>query len=261
MNNYITFFIVKYKGQLKVALRTDALFQSKGCITYEIIQKVDEKNGKYVFADFQSGFQRAYTVFDFSEDQLSMKTYTNKFNKQKNLTLHTHWQAERTTRHYALPAIRHFDYPRAQKVKDFTNIFGNAHESIFFKRAKAPYTAMDDPYVGKIKIDISVADKLKQDKADELFVMLTTKPIIEGGRYRPSRLEYISKFIYLPAGTQEYTLTHVHPGSYYIYSYLDTNQDRKHKSGDYMSSRFHRKITVQPGKTLKVSTEIDYVIP
>ena len=47
--NYMSFFIVKRDDQLKIALRTEGVFQNKGCVTYEVIDRVDEEKGCYRF--------------------------------------------------------------------------------------------------------------------------------------------------------------------------------------------------------------------
>ncbi len=46
---------------MKVAMRTEGVFKNKGCVTYEVLDKADEKNGYYRFSDFQAGTNRAYT--------------------------------------------------------------------------------------------------------------------------------------------------------------------------------------------------------
>jgi len=259
--NFITFFIVKHEGRLKVAMRTDARYQNEGCITYEVMQTADEDKGYYQFADFQSGVNRAYTIFEFQENKFEMRVYTNKFNKLKEPSLHSRWQATRTTIAPARPAIEHFNYPQPVMVKDFSTTFGNAHESVFFDLAADPYPSKNEPYVSSITFNVTVDEKLETSPDDELFLMLTTEPIFKGFRYDPKRLNYISKFVYLPIGMQEYTMTHVHPGSYYIYSYDDTNGDKRHKSGDYMSSKWEHIITVPPDTNISVATHIDYIIP
>jgi hypothetical protein len=261
MCNFVTFMVIKHEGELKVAMRTDAVFQNKGCITYEVMHTVDEKKGYYKFADFQSGDKRAYTEFIFAKEGLEMRVYTNKFNKLRDPKLHAKWRATRASVQAALPAIKHFDYPQAVAVKDFTDVFGNAHESLFFSRAKDPYPAKNEPYVGKATFNITIAEKLKVSPKDELFLMLTTKPIFQGTTYVPERLNYISKLIYLPIDQRQYTLTHIHPGTYYLYAYNDINQDRRHKSGDYIASRLEHKITVPPAGHIEVNTKIDFVIP
>lgn len=261
MNNYVTFFVVKHAGELKVAMRTDALFRNEGCITYEVIQEADEDRGYYKFADFQSGDDRAYTVFEFKENTFEMRVYTNKFNTLRDPSLHSTWNAERTTMAWAVRAIEHFDYPKARMVRDFSDVFGNAHESVFFDTENAPYPSADEPYVGSVTFHITVADDLPTSPTDELFVMLTTKPIFDGFRFDPQRLEYISKFAYLPIDRRTYTLTHIHPGKYYLYTYNDIDGDRQHTSGDYMASRWEHVVVVEPNENTTVDTHIDYVIP
>ena len=261
MCNYLTFFVVKHNNRLKVAMRTDAVFRKKGCITYEVMTEVNEQKGYYKFSDFQSGVRRAYTVFRFKKNSIVMKVYTNKFNRQKYLTLHSTWKAKRYSFASSIPSIKRLSYPQPRVVKDFSRVFGNAHESIYFSRRKDPYRYSNEVGVGKITFNISIAKKFKVKNTDELFLMLTTKPIFKGYKYLPYRLNYISKFIYLPANTKRYVMTHVHPGVYYLYSYNDVDNDKLHKSGDYMSSKWVHKITVLPGQNRYVNTYIDFKIP
>lgn len=51
--NYLNFFIVNHDGRLKVAMRTEGVFMNQGCVTYEVIDTVDEEKGYYRFSDFQ----------------------------------------------------------------------------------------------------------------------------------------------------------------------------------------------------------------
>jgi len=117
--NNISFFIVKYDNQLKVAMRTEGIFQNKGCVTYEVMDTVKESIGYYRFSDFQSGDERAYTEFTFKKDKFIMEVYTNKFNMVKPLQLHSRWEAKLGDRSTALDAISHFNYPQPVMVKDF----------------------------------------------------------------------------------------------------------------------------------------------
>jgi hypothetical protein len=146
-------------------------------------------------------------------------------------------------------------------VKDFSDVFGNAHESVFFVKEKDPYPSEEEPYVGSITFNITIDDGLRVSPDDELFIMLTTEPIFENFTYDQERLKYISKFVYLPVDRRTYTLTHIHPGKYYLYAYNDTDGDKQHKSGDYMASKWEHMISVPPNGNITVETHIDYVIP
>jgi len=53
--NNTSFFIVRHKNELKVAMRTQGCFKNSCCDTYEVIDSVNEEKGYYRFADFQGG--------------------------------------------------------------------------------------------------------------------------------------------------------------------------------------------------------------
>ncbi len=261
MLNYLTFFIVKHDGRLKVAMRTEGVLQNKGCVTYEIIDKVKESEGYYRFSDFQSGIKRAYTEFFFKPDKFVMKVYTNKFNNVSPLELHAEWKARLGDRKAALEAITHFKAPQPIMAKDFTNVFQNMSESIYYTFEKDPYPATTQPYVGTLTVYISIDKKLKVTNNHELFLMLTTKSLFEGLEYKKENLKYVSRFIFLPIGTRKYTFRNVHPGTYYLYSYNDINGDKLHRSNDYMSSKFEYKVIIKPKENTMTDTHIDFVIP
>jgi len=259
--NNLSFFIVKHNEQLKVAMRTEGCFNKECCVTYEVMDSVDEEKAFYRFSDFQSGAKRAYTEFTFMKNEFLMEVYTNKFNKEKKLLLHSRWKTKLGDKKSAAKAIAHFNYPKPNMIKDFSDVFKNMKESIYYTFENDPYSSASQPYVGSVTVDIKISDELKVKKNDELFVLLTTESLFEGLKFKKENYKYFSKYVYLPIGTKTYTLRNVHPGKYYVYSYNDINQDKKHKSGDYMSSDLNNIITVPENGNVKVKTIIDFVIP
>jgi hypothetical protein len=137
--NITSFFIVKHNGQHKVAMRTEGCFAQKCCVTYEVMDSVNEAKGYYRFSDFQSGTKRAYTEFVFTENQFEMDVFTTKFNKVQPLQLHTKFVAKLASRKAAEESIAYFNYPQPVMVKDFTGVFANMTESIFFDLEYDPY--------------------------------------------------------------------------------------------------------------------------
>jgi hypothetical protein len=259
--NYLGFFIVRHEGQLKVAMRTEGVFQGKGCVTYEVITDVREDEGYYRFADFNAGDNRAYTEFRFSGSEMLMEVYTNKFNTVSPLEIHCRWQARSGGREAAATAISDHAYPQPEMVRDFTDEFQHRSQSIYFDLSKDPYPADDPPYLGSVTVNIAVKEELTVEQDHEYFLLFTTESLFDGLQYKRENLRYISKYVYLPPGTEQYTFTHVHPGSYYLYAYNDVNGDRRHRSGDYMSSDFQHRFTLEPEGAVTVDTEIDFVIP
>jgi hypothetical protein len=259
--NYTSFFIVKHEEQLKIAMRTEGVFMNQGCVTYEVMDSVHEAAGYYRFSDFQAGAERAYTEFIFEGNKLTMQTYTNVFNRQKTTTLHSKWDAVLADRNAAAKAKAHHGFPQPVVVKDFSDVFRNLTESIYYTFENDPYPTNPQPYVGSVTVQINIDEKLKMKKKHELFIVLSTESIFDGLKYNNEKLKYFAKYAYLPAGTKSFTFTNVHPGTYYLYSYSDVNNDRKHKRGDYMSSDQNHVIEIFPESNIIVDTTIDFRIP
>ena len=260
--NNISFFVVKHDNQLKVAMRTEGVFQGKGCVTYEVIDTAKESKGYYKFSDFQSGDERAYTEFTFTKDEFFMEVYTNKFNKVRPLQLHSRWEATLADRSSALEAMEYFSYPQPTIVKDFSDAFKDMHESIYFDLDSDPYDSSSQPYVGAVTFNISIAETLTVEDHHELLIVLTTQSLFQGYTYIEDNLKYISRGIYLPIGTRTFTLNDVHPGKYYLYSYNDVNADRRHLRGDYASSNIiDNAFTLDFDSHATVDTVIDFVLP
>lgn len=259
--NDLSFFYVRYGGKLRLAQRTYGVFKGKGCITYEVLVKADPVRGYYKFADFIKGARRAYTEYLVKGDRLTMRVYTTKFDKQPKPTLHAEWNAVRGDASVARLAIRELRFPRPVMVKDFTHAFKNKDESIYFTFKHDPYPARPQPYVGRAQVTISIDPKLPVKPKHELFLLLTVRPLFEGIRFVPANMKYVSRCVFLKPDQRSYTFEDLHPGRYYIYSYNDINGDRKHRSGDYMSSNVKNSFRVRRRGLAKVSTKIDFVIP
>jgi len=260
--NNLSFFIVKHDNQLKVAMRTDSVFQNEGCVTYEVMDTVNESKGYYKFSDFQSGDERAYTEFTFKKDGFLMEVYTNKFNTLKPVQLHARWETKLADRSAALDAIAHFDYPQPVMVKDFSDVFKDMHESIYFDLENEPYDSSSQPYVGAVTFNISIDESLKVEDNHELFLVLITQSLFDGYNYIEENLKYISRSIFLPIDTKIFTFNNVHPGTYYLYSYNDINADRRHLSGDYASSNItDNAFTLDFNSHVTVDTVIDFIMP
>ena len=259
--NITSFFIVKYNGQIKVAMRTEGCFAKSCCVTYEVMDSVNEAKGYYRFSDFVAGPKRAFTEFTFKANQFAMNVFTNKFNKIDTVQLHSKFEATLADRNAASNAIVQFGYPKSEMIKDFTDVFKNMTESIFFNLANDPYNSSSQPFVGSLTVNILIDTLLKTKSTDELCLLLTTEPLFNGLKYNLENLKYLSKYVYLPIGTKTYTIRNVHPGKYYLYSYNDKNNDKKHMTGDYMSSNINNVLTVLPNDTVTVNTRIDMIIP
>lgn len=260
VNNF-SFFIVKHKNELKIAMRTEGCFMNQCCITYEVMDSVSESSGYYRFSDFVAGTKRAYTEFIFNDDDLVMKVYTNKFNTVAPLQPHTTWTAQLGSRSNAAEATAHFNYPQQVMTRNFSTAFDYMSESIFFTFDNDPYASVDQPYVGSATVNISIAPALTTNPTDGVFLLITTESLFDGLVFNLEKLKYISKYVLVSAQTTNYKINNVHPGTYHIYSFIDKNNDNQYLSGDYMSSNLANTFTVPESQDVSVNTNIDLIIP
>ncbi len=260
INNY-SFFIIDYLCEQRIALRTEGCFANSCCITYEILDSVNETETFYRFSDFVGGTNRAYTEISFIDNTMQMDVYTNKFNEKSKPVFHSSWKAKKYDSEQARISSKILDYPKEIPVIDLSNSFNNMNESVFFEFNTDPYKSKDQPYTGKINLKINIDSNFNIKKDDEIEVLLTVKPLFDGLKYIKSNLNYASKSVYLTGNTNEFIINDVHPGKYYIYAFVDLNGDKLHTSGEYMSSKGIPEIIVDPENETKYEILIDMQIP
>jgi len=259
--NYLSFFVVKHDNALKIAMRSEGVFMDKGCVTYEVLDSVNAAEGYYRFSDFQAGDKRAITEFIFKGNKLTMQTFTNVFNKQETLSLHSKWDAVLTSRETATETAQALNYPQAEMVKDFSDVFRNMKESIYFTFENDPYPSQKQPHTGTIHFNVSISPKLKIKNNHEVFVMLTTKPIFDGIKYKEEKLKYLSRHMHLNPNKSTFSLINVHPGTYHVYAFVGKKGSKRYKRGDFMSSDLQTTVNVPVASDATVQINIDYRIP
>jgi hypothetical protein len=259
INNF-SVFVVMHKGERRIALRTEGCFANSCCITYEILDSVNEATGYYRFSDFIGGPKRAFTEFRFADNKMTMEVYTNKFNTEKEVKLHTRWDAVLMDKEAAWPAIKTFKYPKFKKYADFNNAFAGMTESIFYSFENDPYKSEDQPNTGSATFKILIDENIKLSENDQILVLLCTKPLWSGQNYLKENEKYFVRAVYLKHDVRNYTLKNIHPGNYYVYYFIDKNSDYQYVSGDCMSTESTKTLTVGNGKTAEFEAEIDYVI-
>jgi hypothetical protein len=259
INNF-SVFVVKYKGEKRIALRTEGCFANSCCITYEILDSVNEATGYYRFSDFIGGPQRAFTEFQFTDDKMTMEVYTSKFNTEKEVKLHTKWDAILMDNEAAQTSISEFKYPKSKKFADFENAFAGMSESIFFSFENDPYKTKDQPSMGTASFTILIDEKLKVNEYDQILVLLCTKPLWDGQNYLKGNEKFFARAVYIKHDVRDFTLNNIHPGNYYVYYFIDRNSDYQYVSGDCMSTESKKMLCVEIGKTAEFEAKIDYEI-
>jgi hypothetical protein len=266
LNNILmSFFIVKHGGEFKIAFRNGGGFAGSNRIAYAIVDSVSETSASsfYRFSDFRAGKNRLYTNVEFKADSLIMHVYTNKYNTLTTPVSHMMWRAKLQDVTSASGAISHFSFPQKQVVKDFSTTFDSKPEAIYYDNdlTNDPYNAAAQPYLGKTTVNITYDVFHMPDPAKKVFLLITTQPLFSGINYQPQNLKYRSRYVFLAADDYQFTFDYMHPGTYYLYSFYDTNGDGAFSSGDWTSYNLSNSFTLGNHGNQTVNTQINFTIP
>ncbi len=259
-NIFMSFFICYHDSAYKLAFRNGGAFSNLQRVSYMEIDSISETGSQsfYRFADFVKGTKRTIVDVTFKQDSLIILAFTNVYNTEAMPTPHMQWRAKLQDTSSCQPAIAHFNFPQKVMVQNFDTTFAHVTESIYYQNVGDPYPASAQPYVGLAAL--SYTSNYTLDTSKHVFLLVTTQPLINGVTFNTANMIYRSRYVILKAGQPGYTFTLMHPGSYYLYVYYDTNGDGVLDSGDYVSEA-NTAFTLGPGGTVTASAVLDFMVP
>ncbi len=260
----MSFFIVDYNGEQKLAYRNGGSFAGYHRIAYAVLDSTDETvdQSYYRFSDFVKGKTRDYVEVIFRNDSMILSAYTNKYNTLTTAELHMRWTATLMDTTSSQAALTNFStYPTQTSAKDFSNSFANKTEAIYYDLSDDPYADSEQPYLGSTTVNIKFSNSLTYANGDKIYLVITTQPLFSGYIYNAANLKYRSRYVILTYPSNSFTFTQMHPGKYYIYPSYDNNNDGAISSGDYISSNFSNSFTVTEKANTQVSSTIDFTVP
>ncbi len=261
---FMSFFIVKYNNEYRLAFRNGGGFGGSQRISYQICDSVYESATEsfYRFSDFVAGRNRVYADFTFRNDSMNLKVFTSVYNTVSPAVIHMNWRAKNLDTNETQDAIASFNFPQKQMVKDFSSSFAALTESMFFNVSSDIYKETDHPYVGETTVDISYSGSLTINPGSKSFVIFTTQPLFNGFTYMPQNLMYRTRYVILDANDLDYTFTLMHPDDYHAYVIHDANGDGIIGSGDYINSPLSPiNFTLSPDGTSNVNVLVNFTIP
>lgn len=260
------FFIVKHGGSYKMAFRNGGGFAGSKRIAYAVIDSVSETTNNYFyrFSDFKAGKNRVYTDVLFKDDSLILHVYTNQYNSLPGPVTHMLWKSKLQDTTSTAAAITAFGFPQKQEVKDFSTTFDSRTEAIYYSAADLaadPYNEASQPYLGQTTVNVSYDGAHTPDPTKKKFLMITTQSLFSGMTYVPANLKYRSRYVLLASTDNSFTFNYMHPGSYYLYTFYDSNGDGAFSSGDWMDSNLSNTFTLSATGTQTVNAVINFTIP
>ncbi|MCX8081665.1 MAG: hypothetical protein N3F09_10565 [Bacteroidia bacterium] len=260
---HMSFFIAKYKNEYRICFRNGGSFGGQTRVSYLLCDSVSEKptHSYYRFSEIIKGKSRAYTEVIFTNDSLIMKSYTNHYNTLTVPTLHMAWTAKLQDSTSCIPAVSYFGFPKKTLTKDFSSTFTGQTEAIYYtNNSNDPYTEAQQPYLGKAIINYTYAGTYTPDPNKKTFIIITTQPLINGFFLNAANLKYRSRYVILSATDQSYVFNYMHPGTYYLYAFYDTDGNKNFSSGDWVSTT-NTTFTLTNQGTVTSGTQINFTIP
>lgn len=259
---FMSFFIVKYNNQYKVAFRNGGSFAGMKRVSYFLTDSVSESGTQsfYRFSEIIKGKNRAYTEVIRKNDSLIIKTYTNKYNTLISSTPHMAWTAKLQDTTSFLASTSLFGFPKKTMTKDFTNTFVGNTESIFFSGfniASDPYPENAQPYLGQTTVTYSHSGSYTPVATNKTFLVICTQPLFSG---IIMNLKYRSRYVVLAANDLNFTFNYMHPGTYYVYAMYDNDGNGVINSGDWFSS-VGTQFSLGSLGTTTVNTVINFQVP
>ncbi|MBK6523353.1 MAG: hypothetical protein IPG08_14145 [Sphingobacteriaceae bacterium] len=142
---FMSFFIVKYNNQYKVAFRNGGSFNAMKRVSYFLADSVSENTNSsfYRFSEIIKGKKKAYTEVIFRADSLYILSYTNKYNTLTSASHHMGWSAKLQDSLSTQVAVSNFAFPKKTMSKDFSSTFDSQTEAVYYSTSGPP---SDDPY-------------------------------------------------------------------------------------------------------------------
>lgn len=261
---FMSFFIVKFNNEYRLAFRNGGGFGGQQRISYQMCDSVYESPTEcfYRFSDFVAGRNRVYADFTFRNDSMNLKVFTSVYNTASPAVIHMHWQAKKLDSLEYLDAQGTHSFPQKQMTKDFSSSFATLTESMFFNISSDIYKETDHPYVGETNINITYSSSLTLNPGSKSFVIFTTQPLFSGFTYMPQNLKFRTRYVILDGNDLDYKFTLMHPDTYHAYVIHDANGDGQIGSGDYINSPLSPiNFTLAPDGVSNVNVLVNFTIP
>ena len=263
---FMSFFIVKYNNQFKVAFRNGGSFVGMKRSSYMLADSVSETTGQsyYRFSEVLMGAKRAYSEVIRKGDSLILKSYTNKTNTLPSSVPHMVWRSKLQDTTSANASVSNFVFPKKSMTKDFTSTFVGVSESIYYASsgipAGDPYPENAQPYLGKTTVTYSYDAMHIPNASKKTFLIILTQPLFSGSIPNLANLKFRSRYVTLSATDLNFEFNYMHPGIYYVYAFYDSDNNGTANSGDWLSAA-NVSFTLNALGTTTVNPQINFTIP
>ncbi|SIQ73711.1 hypothetical protein [Maribacter ulvicola] len=271
-NLFTSFFVSNYKGKRTIMARNGGLLNGIYRTSYFVLDKVENKdNGRYyrlVDAIGGDGIMYMELRFPNNTDSLYFNSYTSGLgNRIPNR--HMTFKGKRMHSELAENAASATGYPQntIDPELDFTNGFNKdflyvkeglsqANSATFLAvqetnnifdlapQSGDPYIITDHPRLAYLQVNI---DRGALDNDQTLLLFLSRDPFTDTNGYFTSNLNAFKTALHFPVLSikeNQFLMTYMHPGTYYVTVVADIDGDFSISEGDITHPP--RKVTIEP---------------
>ncbi len=264
-NLFTSFFVTDYKDTRTIMARNGGLLNGIYRTSYFVLDSVEYENNSsfYRLVDAEGGTNTMWMELRFVEDSLYFNAYTSGLG-QRLPTRHMTFRAKKEHLQLADAAANDVGFPTRDMAWDFSDGFNQAHiqaadgaKSATFlaqdinkdvfqlaQESGDPWTIEEIPYLGYLHLDIKTHAEI--DDAN-LLVYLSIDPLTDEFGYFTNLEAFntILLFSDLIPEHDQFLISYLHPGSYYVNVTADLDGDGLPSTGDYTHAPIE--ITIEPG--------------
>lgn len=278
-NLFTSFFVADFKDTRTIMARKGGLLNGIYRTSYFVLDSVrtDASGDFYRLVDAQDGTNTMWMELRFKGDSLYFNAYTSRLGLVYPPTRHMTFKAVRNNSSLASTAAAAVNFPQNIPAWDFSSGFNQDHLYVNEGETKAksasflaqdltgeadlnalayasgdPFVITDHPYLAYLDVTVNRNATINNKN---LFLNLSYEPLTGADGYYLSEEAFNSILLFPELGgtVNEFQITYLHPGDYYVTIIADVNGDGYPSPGDYSHpSQF---ITITPEGTHEITID------
>ena len=266
-NLFTDFFVADFKGTRTIMGRNGGVLNGIYRTSYFVMDSVrhDTDGDFYRLVDAEGGTNTMWMELRFTGDSLYFNAYTSRLGLIFPPSRHMTFRAKKEHPELAATAAAAVGFPQNVPAWDFSQGFNQDYlyaepgaasatflaydetntKDIFTLAAESgdPYTISDHPYLGYLQIDVVRNPDIE---GRTLMINLSRDVLTDSNGYFHS-VEAFNTILLFPSlvGTEDqFLVTYLHPGTYYVNITADMNDDLFPSQGDITHPP--QVITIEP---------------
>lgn len=256
-------FIADFEGKQQVMARNGGWLGGQYRATYFVLDKAEENGNEkyYRLVDAVGKEDRAYMEFRFENGMLEFDAYKDNSGSLDEPIHHMGFEGTNFNPSFAESAIAEFNFPQEISEVNLENKFNNLIDSdsaLFLEEDQDPFPKSDHGYISDLKINIERGSGIEDDK---LLLYISTESLInENGDVNLDNLNTkVVRTIDVHSSELFYETTYLHPDTYYVTAFSDTDENLLPSSGE--TANASALIEVTPEAQLEMNIVLNTVIP